>query len=154
VYFHDRYYYGASHPPCDICGDLGPIGDPDAIIQIPEGALSGVELTEIDCATSNQLGMDGQISLELCPLTPALAGPVCLCGSGDKTVSPTSTAAATPSSSTEEEIPTPAPWADVGGGAEAPTNPPTSPASKVVVTTVVVNVQVFAAAAIVFLFSM
>jgi hypothetical protein len=82
MYYYDKFIYSASYPACDICGGAGALGNPEGIIKIPADTFPGLELTEIDCATANDIGTGGQIPPDLCPLTPALAGPVCLCGGG------------------------------------------------------------------------
>lgn len=80
VYYYDQFRFRAEYPACDICGDLGPIGNFSGIVQIPPGTLPGVDITEITCAEANEIALGGGIPSQLCPLTPTLAGVPCQCG--------------------------------------------------------------------------
>lgn len=64
AYYYDQFFFATTHPPCDICGTLGPLGDPMANVTVPPNLsilplLEGI--SEVNCGVANQVGLAGQI---------------------------------------------------------------------------------------------
>jgi hypothetical protein len=101
MFYYDRFFFAAKYPPCNICGDLGNVQNPTGIIAIPPGILPDIDLESIDCETAAQFALAGQLSPEVCGLTPTLAAGVCQCGIGDGNMTVTPSGTMPPSDDTD-----------------------------------------------------
>ena len=99
---------------CDICGGAGGVGDGDAQIRLlPQFNPWGDEAINTTCAEFQAAGLAGEIDEKVCPLIPAFAKEVCVCGGGNSTPAPT----VAPTNATIY------PSCDICGGSGPVTNP-------------------------------